>query len=73
MTGGAESELLTDDNLDTYIAEYNTVNIGSPKELADYCNEIINILENSDDWEKRIVAVSEDFNCTINLFIKTFY
>ena len=54
----ADSGLLTEDNLDEYIKDYNTVNISTPKELADFCNACGDIMENSDDWEKRIVAVS---------------
>ena len=54
----ADSGLLTEDNLDEYIKDYNTVNISTPKELADFCNACADIMENSDDWEKRIVAVS---------------
>ena len=55
---GTDSELLTEDNLDSYIQDYNTVNISSPKELTDFCNNCADILENTDDWEKRIIAVS---------------
>lgn len=55
---GAHSELLTEDNLDSYIQDYNTVNISSPKELTDFCNNCADIIENTDDWEKRITAVS---------------
>ena len=55
---GNDSELLTPENLDTYIKEYNTVDISSPKELTEFANKIGDILENSDDWEKRVVAVS---------------
>lgn len=58
ITSGNESELLTEENLDTYIQEYNTVDISSQKELTDFCNNVSDILDNSDDWEKRIVAVS---------------
>ena len=58
LTAGNESELLTESNLDTYIQDYNVVDISSQKELADFCNNVADILDNSDDWEKRIVAVS---------------
>ncbi|XP_063674495.1 CLIP-associating protein 1-like isoform X17 [Bolinopsis microptera] len=55
----ADSGLLTEENLDEYIKDYNTVNISSPKELADFCNACADIMENSDDWEKRIVALRD--------------
>ncbi|KAL5257531.1 hypothetical protein ACHWQZ_G012456 [Mnemiopsis leidyi] len=56
---GADSELLTEDNLDTYIQDYNTVDISSPKELTDFCNNCADILENTDDWEKRVAALRD--------------
>ncbi|XP_063674527.1 CLIP-associating protein 1-B-like isoform X46 [Bolinopsis microptera] len=62
LNGGlvvADSGLLTEENLDEYIKDYNTVNISSPKELADFCNACADIMENSDDWEKRIVALRD--------------